>query len=190
MLRNVYDEPEDRLVIRTDDIWQTARESGVDGYDPAVLRIVAEARNVGAPSGCNCRATVGSSKRVTIALQLYGRADYERERFAAVGFRAQGCLALIAAASVAAELACNASWQQALAVQADDIYAVLKEVPADKRHVLWFAIEAIRALVGDCLARARQESDRIRRSVGCDEGSMGCLLCEHCSLRALLRGRG
>ncbi|MDR2109053.1 MAG: iron-sulfur cluster assembly scaffold protein [Coriobacteriales bacterium] len=185
MERNVYKEIEDRLIIRTAHIKQTQLEVGVDSYSPAVAQIVATADNAGPPADYNCLAMIGSSKRGTISLRLFARADYENARFLAVGFQAQGCLALIAAASMAAHLCENRSWKQALSIRVDDLMAVLGSLPNDKRHVPFFAVEAIRALVGDCLVHADQSRAFIEDYVGCDDTMLECMLCEHCSLRTL-----
>ena len=57
-------------------------------------------------------------------------------------------------------------------------------VPADKNDTPVFAVEALRAAIGDfLLARGGlEEADRV---VACDQDSLDCLLCEHCSLRDL-----
>jgi NifU-like protein involved in Fe-S cluster formation len=183
--RNVYRDIEERLVIRTAHISQSPHEIGAGAYSPAVARIVANADNTGAPDGYNCVSMIGSSKRGTLSLRLFGRADYENERFVAVGFKAHGCLALIAAASVAAHLCEGLSWKQALCVSVENFYDCLGDLPWDKRHVPYFAVEAIRALVGDCLARAQQECGFIEAYTGCDDNLLECMLCEHCSLRTL-----
>jgi NifU-like protein involved in Fe-S cluster formation len=185
MERNVYKEIEDRLIIRTADIKQSPHEVGTGAYSPAVAHIVATADNVGIPENHNCLSMIGSSKRATISLQLFARADYRQQRFEAVGFRAHGCLALIAAASLAAHFCESRSWRQALAVRIEDFYDVLEEVPWDKRHVPFFAVEAIRALVGDCLVHAGQKCDVVEAYTGCNDSALECMLCEHCSLRSL-----
>ena len=185
MERNVYKEIEDRLVIRTADIKQSPLEVGADSYSPAVFDIVANANNAGAPENYNCIAMIGSSKRGTIALRLFGRADYQQQRFEAVGFKAHGCLAMIAAASVIAGLCQGKHWQEALAINVEQIKNILGDLPWDKNHVPYFAIEAVRALVGDCLVHAEQKRSFIEDYVGCKDTMMECMLCEHCSLRTL-----
>ena len=56
-------------------------------------------------------------------------------------------------------------------------------VPAGKANTLTFSVEAVRALIGDFLAREGAGLAELDAAVPCDSYSVACLMCEHCSLR-------
>ena len=56
-------------------------------------------------------------------------------------------------------------------------------VPAGKANTLTFSVEAVRALIGDFLAREGAGLAELDAVVPCDSYSVACLMCEHCSLR-------
>jgi NifU-like protein involved in Fe-S cluster formation len=182
-IRNIYKVPETRRVIRTRDVHQIQIESGVAGYSEELLSVVASFDNAGEPEGYNAISSVGNSKRGTVFARLFALVDYEHARFLKVGFKAHGCLAMLASASVAAKFIEGRTFTEALRVTGDDIAEALDGVPPDKTHVLHVSIEAIRALVGDCLVRAGLSLEEIDAIVPCDTYSVPCLVCEHCSLR-------
>ncbi|MDR0308345.1 MAG: iron-sulfur cluster assembly scaffold protein [Coriobacteriales bacterium] len=184
MKRGIYRKLKNRAIIHTPDIQQSKNDSGIDAYSSTLLAIVANLKNSGKPKDFNCTSSVGSSKRETVFLRLFGRADYEREIFEVVSFQAHGCLAMIAAGSAICEMLHGKTWKEALKIQPEDILVALDGVPWKKKHTIYFAVEATRALVGDCLFRAGQKRDTIERFVGCDDQMMDCRLCEHCSLRS------
>jgi NifU-like protein involved in Fe-S cluster formation len=181
--RNIYKVPETRHVIRTRDVYQVQTEVGVDGYSEQLLSVVASFENAGEPEGYNAISSVGSSKRGVISTRLFALADYESARFLKVGFKAHGCLAMLGCASMAATLIEGRTFTEALQITAKDITDALDGLPADRAHVIHAAVEAIRALVGDCLVRAGLSLDELDAMVPCDPYSVPCLVCEHCSLR-------
>jgi NifU-like protein involved in Fe-S cluster formation len=181
--RNIYKVPETRHVIRTRDVYQIQTEIGVDGYSEQLLSVVASFENSGEPEGYNAISSVGNSKRGVISTRLFALVDYENARFLKVGFKAHGCLAMLASASMAATLIEGRTFTEALQITKKDISDALDGVPADKSYVVPVAIEAIRALVGDCLVRAGLSLDELDALVPCDPYSVTCLICEHCSLR-------
>ena len=61
--------------------------------------------------------------------------------------------------------------------------AALDGVPSDKLHTTYFATEGVHALVGDFLIRRGASIEELDRAVPCDELSIPCAMCEHCSLR-------
>ncbi|MDR2586626.1 MAG: iron-sulfur cluster assembly scaffold protein, partial [Coriobacteriales bacterium] len=166
--RNIYKTPETRRVIRTRDVHQTQTEIGVVGYSERLLSIVANFENAGVPEGYNAISSVGKSKRGVVSVRLFAVADYERGRFLRVGFRAHGCLAMLASASVAATLIEGKTFTEALRIGAEDIIRAVDGVPADKSFTVHVAAEAIRALVGDCLIRAEVGPDELSTLVPCD----------------------
>ena len=177
---------EKKVLIRTRDIFQTEKDDGVKGYAPETLRIVATATNTGIPEGANACSMTGKSKRSSLALQLFGVVDPETERFTHAGFRAHGCIALIAAASVTAALLEGRTLEEALLIDSDEIMSHLVEIPDSKTFVLPLATEAIRAAVGDYYIRAGLDADQVEKRAGCNYWSLNCLLAENCSLRSQL----
>ncbi len=181
--RDVYVDPRDRAVIRTEDVYQTEIEDGVAGYSDTLLSVVANFKNGGIPEGANAQSMVGKSKRGEVALRLFAVVDPEREAFERVGFKARGCLAMTACASAICTMIEGKTFDQALAVTADDVKRALDGVPWDKAHTAVFAVEGVRALVGDWLIRQGATLSDLDEKRLCDEGSVQCLMCEHCSMR-------
>lgn len=177
---------EKSVLIRTRDIFQTEKDDGITGYAPETLSIVANAKNVGIPEGANACGMAGKSKRSSLAMQIFGVVDPETERFEHVGFRAHGCIALIAAASVTAALMVGKTPQEALEITGDDIMEHLVEIPASKQFVLSLAPETIRAAVGDHYIRKGLDADEVEALAGCNTSSLSCLVAENCSLRSQL----
>ena len=153
--RNVYVEPDERAVIRTADVYQTEVEAGTGGYSDTLLAVVANFRNSGAPEGFNAQSMVGKSKRGEVALRLFAVIDPATETFVRMGFKSRGCLAMTACASTICSMVEGKS----------------------------FATEGVRALVGDFLIRRGASIEELDRVVPCDELSIPCAMCEHCSLR-------
>lgn len=183
--RNVYIEPKDRAVIRTADVYQTEIDEGVAGYSDTLLAIVANFKNSGAPEGFNAQSMVGKSKRGEVALRLFAVVDPETQTFARVGFKSRGCLAMTACASVVCSMAEGKTLEEALAITVDDVKEAVDGVPWGKGHTLTFAVEGVRALVGDWLVRQGSTLAQLDGVLPCDDRSVECLLCEHCSLRDL-----
>ena len=61
--------------------------------------------------------------------------------------------------------------------------AAVDGVPKGKGHTTLFAIEAVRGLVGDWMYRCGMSLAEMDEKLPCDEMSVACLMCEHCSLR-------
>ena len=182
--RNVYREVKDRHVLRTAVVYQTEIEDGVTGYSDTLLSVVANFRNGGAPEGFNAQSMVGKSKRGEVALRLFAVIDPETERFARVGFKARGCLAVTGCASVVCSMLEGRTFDEALAITTDDVKAALDGVPVDKVYTLHFAVEAIRALIGDYLAHRGATLEELDAVVPCNAMGVPCIICEHCSFRS------
>ena len=71
-----------------------------------------------------------------------------------------------------------------VAITTDDVKTALDEVPVDKVYTLHFAIEAVRALIGDYLVRQGASLEELDAVVPCNSLSVPCMICEHCSLRS------
>lgn len=183
-VRNVYKEISDRLVIRTEDVYQTQTENGTTGYSATLLAVVAGFRNSGIPEGCNARGMAGKSKRGEVACQLFGTIDPKHRTIDRIGFRSRGCIAMTACASCICTLAQGKTLAEALSITAEDIIADLDGVPSDKRDTPIFAAEALHALIGDFLL-AESGLDGLNAEAPCDDSSIPCIMCEHCSLRDL-----
>lgn len=182
-VRNVYREVADRHVLRTADVYQTEIEDGVAGYSDTLLAVVANFRNAGIPEGANAQCMVGKSKRGEVALRLFAVIDPATETIVQAGFKTRGCLAVTACASVVCMMLEGKTFDEALAITTDDIKSALDGVPADKSYTLHFAVEAIRALVGDYLVHQGATLEDLDNRLPCDSLSIPCIICEHCSLR-------
>lgn len=181
--RNVYVEPEERAVIRTADVYQTESEIGTAGYSDKLLSVVATFSNNGAPEGFNAQCMVGKSKRGEVAMRLFAVVDAAEERFVRVGFKSRGCLAMTACASTVCTMLEGKTFSEALAITGDDIKSALDGVPWDRVHTVYFAVEGIRALVGDYFIRRGAGIEDLDRLSPCDASGVGCIMTEHCSLR-------
>lgn len=181
--RNVYVVPDDRAVIRTADVYQTEVEAGTAGYSDTLLAIVANFKNSGAPEGFNAQCMVGKSKRGEVALRLFAVIDPEREMFIRVGFKTRGCLAMTACASMICSMIEGKTFAEALVITPDDVTQALDGVPWDKIHTTYFVTEGVRALIGDYFIDQGATIDELDTVVPCDEFSIPCIVCEHCSLR-------
>ncbi len=184
--RNVYIEPEERALIRTKDVYQTNLDNGVSGYSKTLLAIVANFTNGGKPEGYNVQAMVGRSKRGEVALRMFAVVDDSTADpvFVKAGFQVRGCVAMVGCASVACSMIEGRAFSQALRITKEDIERAVDGLTPDRRYTAMFAAECIKALVGDWMYRAGMSLSAMDEYLGCDEGSVTCLLCEHCSLRA------
>lgn len=187
--RNVYIEPEDRAVIRTKDVWQTEIDNGVAGYSETMLAIVANFNNSGAPEDYNAQSMVGKSKRGEVALRLFAviddgpiQAGGEPEIVSA-GFKTRGCLAMTGCASAICHMIEGKTFSEALAISVDDVKAAVDGVPFDKAHTPIFAVEGVRALIGDWYYKNGINLAALNEILPCNQSSIDCLMCEHCSLR-------
>ena len=173
--RDIYHEPDDRALIRTKDVYQTELDNGVEGYSETMLAIVANFKNAGKPEGFNVQSMVGKSKRGEVALRLFAVVDdsVADPVFVKVGFTSRGCLAMIE----------GKTFSQALELTPKDVELAVDGVPKGKGHTTLFAIEAVRGLVGDWMYRCGMPLAEMDEKLPCDEMSVACLMCEHCSLR-------
>lgn len=69
--RDKYLEPEERLALRTDDVYQTDKDVDTLNYSDRLLEIVATFSNSGQPEGWSIQSMVGRSKRGEVALRLF-----------------------------------------------------------------------------------------------------------------------
>ncbi len=182
--RDVYREPEDRALIRTEDVYQTEIESGTIGYSDTLLSVIANYRNSGIPEGANAQAMVGKAKRGEVALRLFARINPETRRIEEARFRTRGCLAVTACASVICTMISGKTFEEALAITTEDIKEALDGVPWDKSYTPAFAVEGVRALIGDFLVQEGASLEELDAVVPCDQSSLNCLICENCSLRS------
>ena len=185
--RDIYREPAERALIRTADVYQTNLDEGVAGYSDTLLSIVANFTNSGKPEGYNAESMVGKSKRGEVALRLFAVVgepeDGGEPRFLRAGFKTRGCLAMTACASVICTMIEGKTFSQALELTPKDVEAAVDGVPKGKGHTTLFAIEAVRGLVGDWMYRCGMSLAEMNEKLPCDELSVECLMCEHCSLR-------
>lgn len=179
-------EGKDVVLIRTPDIHQVNRDKNLADYSEEALSIVADCTNTGIPEGANACAMTGKSKRGTIAMQLFGVVDPKTETFVRAGFRAHGCVAMIACASTAARLIEGKTLSQALAITPEMIAEVVGKIPSNKAFTFYIATESIRAAIGDYLIRAGKTSSEIKAFTSCNTAQIGCCMSEDCSLRAQL----
>lgn len=183
-VRNVYEEPVDRALIRTADVYQMENEVGTIGYSDTLLSVIANYRNSGRPEGYNARCTVGKSKKGEVAMKLFAVVDPETETFLQAGFQTRGCLAVTACASTICAMIEGKTFDEALAITPQDVAHALDGVPSDKVHSLYFAVEGVRALVGDFWFRQGMTLAEFDGRGLCDDGDISCIMCEQCSLRS------
>ena len=183
--RDIYHEPKQKVLLRTADVYQTEVDDEVAGYSDKLLAIVADYRNGGRPEGMNAQAMVGKSKRGEVALRLFAVVDdsVADPVFVKVGFKSRGCLAMTGCASATCSMIEGRTFDEALALTIEDVREAVGGVPAGKANTLTFSIEAVRALIGDFLAREGAGLAELDAVVPCDSYSVACLMCEHCSLR-------
>lgn len=181
--RDIYHEPPQRVLLRTADVYQTEVDDGVAGYSEKLLAIVADYRNGGRPEGYNVQSMVGKSKRGEVAFRLFARVNPGTRVIEAAGFKTRGCLAMTACASATCSMIEGRTLAEALALTTDEVREAVGGVPAGKANTLTFAVEAVRALVGDFLVREGAGLPKLDAAVPCDSYGVACLMCEHCSLR-------
>lgn len=181
--RDIYHEPQDRVLLRTEDVYQTTADNGVSRYSEQFLELIASFDNSGRPEGFNCQCTVGKSKRGEIFVRLFARVNPQTRVIEEAGFKAHGCLAIIGCASMACTLIEGRTLDGALALSHDELRDAVGGVPEEKANTLYIALEAVRALVGDYLLRSGASLEELDAAVPCNEYSVACTMCEHCSLR-------
>lgn len=183
--RDVYHEPEDRALIRTEDVYQTELDAGVEGYSKELLAIVANFTNGGKPDGYNVQAMVGRSKRGEVAVRMFAVVDdsVADPIFTKVGFQVRGCVAMVGCASATCSMIEGKTFSQALGITQDDVERAVGGLAPRRRYTAMFAAECIKALVGDWMYKCGMSLEKMNEYLGCDESSVTCLMCEHCSLR-------
>ena len=175
---------EDTPFLRTSDMYQIENDAPITAYSEKSLDLIADARNSGIPEGANVFASVGKEKRGTVQMQLFAVMDPVTGRFGKVGFRSHGCLAAIACATAVATMLEGKSIEQALAITREDVNEAVGGLPGGRDYTLYFAIEAIKALVGDYYLRVRGYSlAQLDEVLPCTRMCMECILTENCSLR-------
>ena len=121
-------------------------------YTPQVIEHYEHPRNPGALRNATGKGQAGGGADGEILVQIQIRA--EGESITAACFRAFGCSASIASASITTELLQGRSLRSALALDAPEILDALNGLPADKRHCAEYAASAARAAVQDHLSRS------------------------------------
>ena len=183
--RDIYHEPDDRALIRTKDVYQTELDNGVEGYSETMLAIVANFKNAGKPEGFNVQSMVGKSKRGEVALRLFAVVDDSvadpvfvdlRGYHKPEGYTINHGVCLQNAFPICGK--CGI-----ISLTPKDVELAVDGVPKGKGHTTLFAIEAVRGLVGDWMYRCGMPLAEMDEKLPCDEMSVACLMCEHCSLR-------
>lgn len=175
---------EDTPFLRTPDMYQIENDAPITEYSERSLNLIADAKNGGIPNGANAFCSVGKEKRGTVQMQLFAVVDPETETFVEVGFRSHGCLAAIACATALADMLRGKTFTEALAITSQDILEAVDGLPVGRKYTLTYAVEAVRALVGDYLLRIKGYTiAQLNEIVRCDNMCPNCLLTENCSLR-------
>jgi len=111
-------------------------------YGPIVLDHFHHPRHVG-----EVPAATGHARRENMVcgdvVEFWARVS--EERLEEVGFRAFGCAAVIASASMLAELALGLPLTEVLALKTGDLVQALGGLPASKTHGAALALEALNA---------------------------------------------
>lgn len=182
--RNMTIDPGVRRVIRTQDVYQIENEKGVAGYTQQVLDLVAGFTNNGGFEEANAVGMAGRSKRGENSCQLWLQVDPACEVIERARFGAAGALGMIAAATLVATLVEGRTLDEALQITDAQILADLGgELPRKAAPAPLIAAECVRSAVGDYLIRQGADLAELDRRCPCVTTSMGCILCEHCSLR-------
>jgi nitrogen fixation NifU-like protein len=116
-------------------------------YNPTIVEHATNPRNVGTLDGADGVGADGNPVYGNL-VRIYLRVA--EGRIAAARFKAFGCSATIAAASVTTELATGASLAEAQGVDAAAIERALGGLPADKQHCAAVAAGALRQAVDAC----------------------------------------
>lgn len=175
---------QDTPFLRTPDMYQIENDAPITEYSEKSLDLIADARNGGIPDGANAFCSVGKEKRGTVQMQLFAVVNPDEDRFVEVGFRSHGCLAAIACATVVADMLTGKTVSEALEITQDDILKAVDGLPDGRVYTLYFAIEAIKALVGDYFLRVKGYTlAQLDEVVKCERMCMNCIITENCSLR-------
>ena len=175
---------QDTPFLRTPDMYQIENDAPITEYSEKSLDLIADARNGGIPDGGNAFCSVGKEKRGTVQMQLFAVVNPDEDRFVEVGFRSHGCLAAIACATVVADMLTGKTVTEALEITQDQILEAVDGLPDGRVYTLNFAIEAIRALVGDYYLRVKGYNlAQLDEVVPCERMCLNCIITENCSLR-------
>ncbi len=175
---------QDTPFLRTPDMYQIENDAPITEYSEKSLDLIADARNGGIPDGANAFCSVGKEKRGTVQMQLFAVVNPDEDRFVEVGFRSHGCLAAIACATVVADMLTGKTVSEALEITQDQILEAVDGLPDGRVYTLNFAIEAIRALVGDYYLRVKGYNlAQLDEVVPCERMCLNCIITENCSLR-------
>ena len=120
-------------------------------YTPQVIDHFTNPRNPGVLPDATGRGQAGEGTRGELMIQISIRAQdgvVEEARF-----RAFGCSASIASASVTTELLAGRTIASALELAPEEIKAALGGLPESKSHCAHYAAEAARAAAEDSLER-------------------------------------
>ena len=123
------------------------RDDAPSVYSDAVLDHATRPRNVGT---LDLADGVGSDGNPLYGNQVRIYLRLVRDHVAEARFKAFGCSATIAAASVATELAQGSSLTTVRALDAGAIEAALAGLPAEKRHCARVAANALQRAVAAC----------------------------------------
>lgn len=175
---------EDTPFLRTPDMYQIENDAPITEYSEKSLDLIADARNSGIPDGANAFCSVGREKRGTVQMQLFAVIDPKTETFGSVGFRSHGCLAAIACAAAISQMLPGMTIDEALEIDQKTVSDAVDGVPNGRAYTLLFAVEAIKALVGDFFLRVKGYNlAQLNERVTCQNMCVDCLLTENCSLR-------
>ena len=175
---------QDTPFLRTPDMYQIENDAPITEYFEKSLDFMSDARNGGIPDGSNAFCSVGKEKRGTVQMQLFAVVNPDEDRFVEVGFRSHGCLAAIACATVVADMLTGKTVTEALEITQDHILEAVDGLPDGRVYTLNFAIEAIRALVGDYYLRVKGYNlAQLDEVVPCERMCLNCIITENCSLR-------
>jgi len=125
------------------------RDLALAEYTPEVIEHFQNPRNPGPLPDATGTGQAGDGANGELLIQIHIRTD--GETIAEARFRAFGCSASIAAASVATELLTGRTLRSAVMLDAAEITDVLHGLPADKQHCAEYAAAAARAAVHDHL---------------------------------------
>ena len=125
-------------------------------YSAEVIEHYTNPRNPGALPGATGKGQAGEGTGGELLIQIHLRVS--GEIIEGARFRAFGCSASIAAASVTTELLEGRRLDAALELEVAEVERALGGLPESKRHCAEYAAEAARAAVRDHLARDTERS--------------------------------
>ncbi len=176
--------PVGKPYIRTRDVFQTDNDRDTEGYSDEALALVADVAKTGVPEDTNAIGMAGSAKHGVIAVQLFAHVNPATHVIERAGYRAHGCLAMIASGCAAAYWMEGKTVEEAAAISAETLAEARGAVPRDKSYTARYGACAVRGMCGDFLIRqGASHEDMGARPHACDDASLDCVMCENCSLR-------